>query len=75
MSAPSTVRLPAAYPDGEWQLQARCRRYGSERFSVENEGYGQHTRRERAAKKICFQCPVCYPCHNHAVAVGEPCGV
>lgn len=70
-------RLPNPHADAwEWQLLGACRGAdGDLFFHPENERGPARSRREAAAKAICFTCPVLARCREHALSVREPYGV
>ncbi|MEN0135188.1 MAG: WhiB family transcriptional regulator [Rhodococcus sp. (in: high G+C Gram-positive bacteria)] len=60
----------------DWQLDARCRYLDPDMFFArDNESKPVRIRRERAAKEICYDCPVRVQCRAHALSVGESYGV
>ena len=70
-------RLPGPMIEAyEWQYQGACMGVDSSVFfSPEAERGAKRERREQAAKKLCFQCPVIERCREHALTVREPYGV
>lgn len=70
-------RLPGPMMDAyEWQYDGACMGVDSSVFfSPEAERGAKRERREQAAKKLCFTCPVITQCRDHALAVREPYGV
>ncbi|MCK8673263.1 WhiB family transcriptional regulator [Rhodococcus sp. HM1] len=44
-------------------------------FAPEDEPKGPQVRREREAKRICYQCPVLNQCRTYALSTREPYGV
>ncbi len=74
MSAPQSEN--AGYPD--WQYEAKCK--GTQHSSLffaplHFEGKQARLNRERRAKAICAECPVCLECRDYALRVAEPHGV
>lgn len=60
----------------EWQLQGACRQADPDLFfHPEGERGPRKERRERAAKAVCFSCPVLRQCRSHSLVVREPYGV
>ncbi len=72
-----TSRLPGPNADlWDWQLRGRCRNVDPNLFfHPEGERGSSRTARDRAAKQVCFACPVRRQCAEHALAVREPYGV
>lgn len=70
-------RLPMPLMDVyDWQYDGLCRGSDPEGFfSPEAERGAPKRRREEAAKKVCFSCPVIEKCREHALSVQEPYGV
>ncbi|MCX5195580.1 WhiB family transcriptional regulator [Streptomyces sp. NBC_00249] len=60
----------------QWQSRAACRGQGPERFfHPEGERGDDRAARDRAAKRVCEECPVRAQCLRHALRVREPYGV
>jgi WhiB family transcriptional regulator, redox-sensing transcriptional regulator len=74
----STVRtLPGPAPDSwDWQRRGACRGRGTAQFfHPDGERGSSRARREEAAKRVCYGCPVRAECAAHALTVREPYGV
>ncbi|NLU83966.1 WhiB family transcriptional regulator [Rhodococcus sp. HNM0569] len=60
----------------EWQQHGKCQGMDSAVFFPPTGERGKaRADRERAAKQICFSCPVVAQCRRHALEVQEPFGV
>ncbi|MCI4674341.1 WhiB family transcriptional regulator [Candidatus Mycolicibacterium alkanivorans] len=79
LSSPSrTARQQLPRPlagDWDWQLSARCTNFSPEVFFPEEDGRRDQRRREEAAKRICWGCPVIARCLEHALRAPENHGV
>lgn len=60
----------------EWQERAACAEGDARLFFHPTGERGEmFTERERAAKRVCAQCPVLAECRNYALATRESYGV
>jgi WhiB family redox-sensing transcriptional regulator len=73
----TTCDLPGPVADlWEWQFAGSCRSGKPDVFfHPEGERGPSRRRRDRAAKAVCFDCPVLQNCRRHALRVHEPYGV
>lgn len=59
-----------------WQLQGRCRQFGTATFFADDrETLGQRAQREINAKLICSDCDVQMQCLGHAMRFHEAHGI
>ncbi|MFE7423319.1 WhiB family transcriptional regulator [Rhodococcus sp. NPDC057529] len=72
---PDRVNATATLADG-WHLRARCRITVEHLFfAPEVERQGARMRREKAAKRICVDCPVLRECLTYALHAGVSHGI
>ncbi len=70
------LRLPPPTEDAwSWQLRGKCLGYPAEVFFPDGPSRAVIHSKEKAAKKICRQCPVLQQCRDHALRTPEQHGV